>query len=84
MSRLSKKFASRKPIMVLGIAFTIFGVMILLLQFITMTTHVEGIHIGPFRTDAEAKTTIPVSPIIGGIVLAGGIALFIIGLKKNT
>ena len=73
-----------KPIMVLGIIFTTLGVVILLLQFITLTTHVEGINIGPFSTNAEAKTTFPVSPIIGGLVFAGGIALFIIGRKIKT
>ena len=84
MSRLSKEITSMKPLMVLGIVFIVLGVIILLLQFITLTTHVEGIHIGPFSTNAEAKTTFPVSPSIGGLVLAGGIALFIFGHKRKS
>lgn len=72
-----------KPIMVIGIVLIILGVVVLLLQFITMTTRVEGMHIGPFRTSGDAKTTFPVSPYIGGLVLAGGIAFFIIGRKKK-
>jgi len=83
MSRLIREITHMKPIMILGIVFLILGVVILLLQFVTLTTHVEGIHIGPFSTNAEAKTTFPVSPFIGGLVLAGGIALFIIGHKKK-
>ena len=72
-----------KPLMVIGIVFIVLGVMFLLLQFITLTTHVEGMHIGPFHTGGEAETTFPVSPYVGGLVLAGGIVLFIIGRKKK-
>jgi hypothetical protein len=56
---------------------------VLLLQFITFTSHVKGMHIGPFKTSAEAKTTIPVSPFLGGLVLVGGIVLVIIGRKRK-
>jgi uncharacterized membrane protein len=72
-----------KPMMVVGIALIVLGVAVLLLQFITMTTHVEGVHVGPFHTNADAKTTFPVSPLLGGLVLAGGIALAIIGRKRK-
>jgi len=72
-----------KPIMVLGIVFILLGVVVLLLQFITLSTHVEGIRFGPFHTSGDAETTFPVSPFVGGLVLAGGIALFIIGRKKK-
>ena len=72
-----------KPIMVVGIVLISLGVVVLLLQFITMTTHVEGMHLGPFHTSGDAETTFPVSPYIGGLVLAVGIALFIIGRKKK-
>ncbi|HWR82945.1 MAG TPA: hypothetical protein VN285_06565 [Candidatus Deferrimicrobium sp.] len=83
MSPLRNKITRMKPLMVIGIAFIILGVVVLLLQFITLTTHVEGIRFGPFHTSADAKTTFPVSPFVGGLVLAGGIALFIIGRKRK-
>jgi len=72
-----------KPTMIIGIVLMMFGVVVLLLQFITLTTHMEGMHIGPFHTSADAKTTFPVSPYLGGLVLAGGIALFIFGRKRK-
>ena len=72
-----------KPMMFLGIILIVLGVVVLLLQFITLTSHVKGIHIGPFKTSAEAKTTIPVSPFFGGLALAGGIVLVIIGRKRK-
>jgi len=73
-----------KPMMFLGIILIVLGVVALLLQFITVTTHMKGVHIGPFKTSStDAKTTIPVSPFLGGLVLAGGIVLVIIGRKKK-
>jgi hypothetical protein len=72
-----------KPMMVVGIVLIVMGVAVLLLQFVTLTTHVQGLHVGPFHTNADAKTTFPVSPFIGVVVLAGGIALAIIGRKRK-
>jgi hypothetical protein len=43
----------------------------------------KGMHIDPFKTSADAKTTIPVPPLLGGLVLAGGIVLVIIGRKRK-
>jgi hypothetical protein len=72
-----------KPVMFIGLVLLILGVVVLLLQFITFTTHVKGIHIGPFKTSAEAKTAFPVPPLFGVLALAGGIILVIIGRKTK-
>jgi len=72
-----------KPIMFIGLVLIILGVVVLLLQLITFTTHVKGIHIGPFKTSAEAKTAFPVPPLFGVLALAGGIVLVIIGRKRK-
>jgi len=72
-----------KPIMFVGLVLIILGVVVLLLQFITFTTHVNGIHIGPFKTSAEAKTAFPVPPLFGVLALAGGIVLVIVGRKRK-
>jgi hypothetical protein len=72
-----------KPMMFIGIILIFLGVAVILLQFITLTSHVKGIHIGPFKTTADAKTTIPVSPFLGGLALAAGIVLVILGRKRK-
>ena len=83
MSLTIKELRRKKPIKIAGIVITLVGIVVLLLQFFTMTTQVEGIHIGPFNTNAEAKTTFPISPYLIGIILAVGIAMFIVGHKKK-
>lgn len=83
MSLTLKEIKRKKPIKIAGVVVTLVGIAVLLLQFFTMTTQVEGIHIGPFKTSAEAKTTFPISPYLIGIILAVGIAMFLFGHKKK-
>jgi hypothetical protein len=73
-----------KPMMFLGLILIVLGVVILILQFITITSHVKGVNIGPFKTSStEAKTKFPVPPLLGGLALAGGIVLVILGRKRK-
>ena len=73
-----------KPMMFIGLVLIVLGLVVLLLQFITVTTQVEGTKLGPFTSSStEAKTTIPVSPVIGIVALVGGIVLVTLGRKKK-
>lgn len=72
-----------KPIMFIGMVLIVIGVVVILLQFITVNTRVKGMEIGPFKTSADAETTVPVSPYLGGLALAGGIVLVVIGRKRK-
>jgi len=51
-------------------------------QGVTYTSREKIIDIGPIQATHETKKTIPLSPILGGFALAGGIVLVIIGVKK--
>jgi hypothetical protein len=48
-------------------------------QGITYTTREKIIDLGPIQATKDTEKTIPFSPILGGVALAGGIALIIIG-----
>ena len=73
-----------KPIMLVGIVLVVLGVVALAYQGITYTSREKIIDIGPIHATADTKKTIPLSPILGGVALAGGIVLLIsgIGAKK--
>jgi len=72
-----------KPIVLIGIVLIVFGVVILAYHGITFTSHKKIIDIGPLKATLETKKTIPLSPTVGGIALAGGIMLVLIGAKKK-
>jgi len=65
-----------------GIVLIILGVVALIFQGITYTTHKDVINVGPIHATAEQKKTIPLPPVLGGIALVGGIVLLVAGSKK--
>lgn len=73
-----------KPMMFIGLVLIVLGAAILILQGIILTSHVKIIHIGPLKVSREIKTAIPMPPpLLGGLALAGGIVLVIIGRKRK-
>jgi hypothetical protein len=68
-----------KPAMIIGIVLIALGVVSFTYQGITYTTREKIIDIGPIQATKDTEKTIPFSPILGGVALAGGIALIIIG-----
>jgi hypothetical protein len=51
-------------------------------QGVTYTTREKIIDIGPIEATADTKKTISLPPIVGGLAIAGGVGLVIIGRKK--
>jgi len=72
-----------KPIMLIGLVLIILGVVALAYQGITYTSREKIIDIGPFEASADTQKTLPLSPILGGLSLVGGIILVLIGRKKS-
>jgi hypothetical protein len=68
-----------KPAMIIGIVLIALGVVSFTYQGITYTSREKIIDIGPIQATKDTEKTIPFSPILGGVALAGGIALIIFG-----
>jgi hypothetical protein len=47
------------------------------------TTREKVLDLGPVEATAERHKTVPLPPIIGGIALAAGIGLLVVGSKKS-
>lgn len=71
------------PITLVGIALILLGIVAFAYQGITYTSREKVIDIGPFQATAETEKTIPLSPLLGGLVLVGGIVLVVVGAKKS-
>lgn len=73
-----------KLTMILGFAFIVLGISASTYKGIaTYTTREKIIDISPIEASVDTSETIPLSPILGGLALAGGIALVIIGRRKS-
>jgi uncharacterized membrane protein len=70
-------------IMLLGIALIVLGIVAFAYQGITYTSREKVIDLGPLQASVDTKKTIPLSPLLGGLALAGGIVLVVAGTKKS-
>lgn len=71
------------PVTLVGIALILLGIVAFAYQGITYTSREKVIEIGPFQATAETEKTIPLSPLLGGLALVGGIVLVVVGAKKS-
>ena len=65
------------PLMIIGIALVALGLIALAYQGITYTSRETIVDLGPIKATADRQKTIPLPPILGGLALAGGVAVLI-------
>ena len=66
-----------------GIVLIVLGVAALAYQGFTYTTRETVIDIGPIKATADRQKTVPLPPLVGIAVLAGGIVLLVVGSRKR-
>ncbi len=71
-----------KPIMLIGLVLIVLGIGALAYQGFTYTSREKIVDIGPFQASADTEKTIPLPPIVGGVAIACGVGLVILGRKK--
>ena len=71
-----------KPMTLIGVLLIVLGVVALAYQGITYTTREKVVDLGPIQATKETTKTIPLPPVLGGLALAGGVALVIAGGRK--
>lgn len=72
-----------KPIMFIGLVLIVLGIGALAYQGITYTSSEEIVDISPLHASADTEKTIPLSPIVGGVMIVCGAGLVIIGRKQQ-
>ena len=71
-----------KTILIVGILLILLGGISLAFQGITYKTDKEVIKVGPIQASSETIKTIPLPRILGGLALAGGTILVVIGASR--
>lgn len=67
-----------------GIVLIALGIFSLAYQGISYTTEKKVVDIGSLHATEDQKHRIPLPPLLGGLALAGGIALLAVGAKASA
>lgn len=67
--------------MIVAILLIALGIAAFAYQGITYTTREKAVDLGPLQVTTEKTNNIPISPIVGVIALAGGVALLLRNAK---
>ena len=73
-----------KPIVWVGILLIVLGVLILAYQGINYTRQKNVLDMGSMHVTTETHERIPLPPILGGLALAGGVILLVMGARNKS
>ncbi len=72
-----------KPITWVGIALIILGIVGFSLGGFSFTHEKKDVDMGPLQISHQQKRTVPIPPVLSGIVLVGGIVLVVVGARSK-
>ena len=73
-----------KPISMLGIVLAVFGALALVYQGFSYTRRERVLDVGPVHATADERQHVFLPPIVGGLVLTGGVALLLVGAEQKS
>jgi len=71
-----------KSVSTIGVVLIVLGVLALVYQGISYTKRDTIIDIGPVHATAERQKTLPLPPILGALMLVGGVVMVVSGARK--
>lgn len=72
-----------KSYSLIGIILIVVAIAAFSYQGISYTTREKVVDLGPLQVTADKTRTLPLSPLVGGLALIGGLALLVVGQKKS-
>jgi len=67
---------------ILGLLLMTFGLVALIYGGISYNRQRTVLNVGPFQATATEQKNVPLSPIVGGIALLGGLVLMVVPRKR--
>lgn len=72
----------RNHFIVIGVILAVLGTAALIWQRVSYTDRETVVDVGSVNITAETKKSLSLPPILGGIALAAGVGLIIVGARK--
>ncbi len=73
-----------KSLIQFGIALIFLALAAFIYSGVSVTSRETLVEFGPMQAIAEINTVLPLSPLVGGLVLVGGIVLVVVGVKNSS
>jgi uncharacterized membrane protein len=67
-----------------GIVLIVLGILSFAYQGISVTTQKKVVDVGPIHATKDEKHTLPLPPVLGGLLLIGGVALLFAGQRSGA
>jgi hypothetical protein len=71
-----------KPAVIVGVILIVLGAVALAYQGITYTTKEKVVDLGPLKVEAKQEKTIPLPPLLGALLLVGGVVLVAVSARR--
>jgi hypothetical protein len=66
----------------IGVVLAVLGAAALIWPKLTYTQRETLVDAGPINITTDTQKSVPFAPILGGVVLAGGAVLIVVGVRK--
>jgi uncharacterized membrane protein len=73
-----------RPMVWIGILLVVLGGLALAFQGFNYQHQEKLLDVGPIHATAEKHERVSIPPILGGLILVGGIVLLVAGARKNS
>jgi hypothetical protein len=73
-----------KSLSIAGILLIVLGALVFAYQGINYTRREKVLDVGPIHATKDTQEHIPISPVLGGLALIGGIALLVSGTRRSA
>jgi uncharacterized membrane protein len=73
-----------KSLSIAGILLIVLGALVFAYQGINYTRREKVLDVGPIHAMKDTQEHIPISPVLGGLALIGGIALLVSGMRRSA
>ena len=71
-----------KPAVLVGVILIVLGAVALAYQGITYTSQEKVVDLGPLKVEAKKEKTIPLPPLLGALLLVGGVVLVAVSARR--